>query len=779
MRPLMRAASPTMRAASPWIAAVMLALPACMRASDEAPAQAKMAEEADGFAQPSAPAAEAVAGGLGDFEESKVEKKKIQRLAGKADRGGPGGGGFGAAQNEADEAEGGEGESTAPSRAWFPETFLFEPLVATDEGGHAKVEVRVPDRLTTWRVLALAHSRDGAQAGAEASFLGTLPVYVDPVVPRALVAGDEVELPIQVVNTTEARVVKPLRVTVSGAALAKGAGTVELGPLASTVERVTIRAMRPGTVTLSATLGDADAVARTCEVVPSGRPLVERRGGTLAAPRALDVELPTDVDPEATTARLLVFPGALAILRSELASALARSSPADDAYALRLAGRAPELLVKLGGEADPKAMRDLAIVAGQRALRATRAPEPLIAALFAEAALAHPDSPVLSRLGERLAATLARSQRPDGTFSGGDGWTLQRLLVATAECLRALGGASSDPRAKTRVDRARVSAEGAFERNLGRVEDGYTAAAILASRGVDGAIAEKLRKLVREKVRQDPDGARTLPVEAGVVRADGTSPSDVEATALAVLALAGDAESSAIVADLGARLLSAYDPGRGFGDGRTNLVALDAVLTLFKDPLPSKVTVTLAFDDRVVATGVLEGAKLRETLALDAPLPRAAGRHTYHVSAEPAVPGLGFSLALRAFTPWKVMPASHGLELAIEPPKEARVGRASELVVTAAIPPGQASTIELALPAGVDVEGPGPLELALGSSELTAFHAEDGRVRLVLAPRSPGQVFTTRLRVIPTLAGKLRSTASSVTIGAVTHWVPPTVWTVR
>src|SRR4029079_17105535 len=70
-----------------------------------------------------------------------------------------------------------------PTRAWFPETFLFEPLVITDEHGAAVVAVRVPDRLTTWRVLALAHSRSGAQGGAVTSFLGTLPTYVDPVVP--------------------------------------------------------------------------------------------------------------------------------------------------------------------------------------------------------------------------------------------------------------------------------------------------------------------------------------------------------------------------------------------------------------------------------------------------------------------------------------------------------------------------------------------------------------------------------------------------------------------
>src|SRR5262252_2794966 len=83
-------------------------------------------------------------------------------------------------------------ETHVQSRAWFPETFLFEPLVVTDADGAASLKVRVPDRLTTWRVLALAHSRGGAQAGAVARFQGTLPTYVDPVVPPFLLVGDEV-----------------------------------------------------------------------------------------------------------------------------------------------------------------------------------------------------------------------------------------------------------------------------------------------------------------------------------------------------------------------------------------------------------------------------------------------------------------------------------------------------------------------------------------------------------------------------------------------------------
>ncbi|HZI03362.1 MAG TPA: alpha-2-macroglobulin family protein, partial [Archangium sp.] len=109
-----------------------------------------------------------------------------------------------------------------PGRAWFPETFLFEPLVVTDASGLASVPVKVPDRLTNWRVLALGHSRSGAQAGAVSTFAGTLPTYVDPVLPPFLRAGDTVRLPVQVVNTTGASVTRSLKVEAEGVTVEGG-----------------------------------------------------------------------------------------------------------------------------------------------------------------------------------------------------------------------------------------------------------------------------------------------------------------------------------------------------------------------------------------------------------------------------------------------------------------------------------------------------------------------------------------------------------------------------
>jgi len=469
------------------------------------------------------------------------------------------------------------------------------------------------------------------------------------------------------------------------------------------------------------------------------------------------------------------------MLRSELAGAIGRAGPAEDAYALQLAGQAPQLLKAFGDEPNPEALRQLSLVSGQRVIRHGRSPGVETAALLAEAALAHPENPVLSRLGERMVATVASSQRPDGTFSGGSGWTLQRLLVTTADCLRAVqAGAGVDAKARQRAMAAKVKASGAFERNFERVQDAYTAAAILASGGVEGVLAEKLRARVRDAVKGNEDGSRELPVDEGVVRPDGRIPSVSEATARAALALEGDA-AAPWRADLGAKLLSTYSPGWGWGDGQTNLVALRAVLALFKEPLPAKVRIVLEMDGEPVTEGTLETSRTKDVLTLEAAAPKAAGSHRWTVRAEPAVPGLGFSFALNLFVPWEQTTREHGLELAVEKPDTLEVGKPADIAIDAAAPAHLPLTLRHALPAGGQGDRPA-LDALVGSGALTSYRVEDGAVTMEIAPLSPGRSFAARYRVIPTLAGKLH--AGITTLAPADNpdealRVPPAAWAIR
>ena len=661
-------------------------------------------------------------------------------------------------------------EQGAQTRSWFPETFLFKPLVVTDEQGRAEVLARVPDRLTTWRVLALAHSRTGVQAGSVTRFLGTLPVYVEPVVPPVLRSGDVVRLPINLVNTSQSPVTAALSVSAVGLTLTGGRHTVTLPTRGSAVRYVTLTAGRPTSARLLATLGSADAVVRKITTIPLGRPVTRTRSGTLAAPRELQIQRAAGADPTLGRVRLQVFPGALAILRSELASSGSRGGGlADDAFSLLLAGKAPGLLKALGdppGKDDAKALRDLAMVSTQRALRHGRVLDTTSATLLAEAALAHPGNPILRRLGKRALDQIAAKQAPDGTCGGETGWSLQRLLVATADCVRAAGS----------MRRVVVRASGAFERNMGQIKDPYTAAAVLASGAVSGSLALRLRKLVIAALKTRGDGARVMTVPAGVVRADGIRPSEVEATAMAVLALVKEAKAP--MADLGAAILAAYSPARGWGDGRASLVCIKAALKLFRDPIPANVTITLKRAGVTVVERALSRKRVREVVLLEAAAGAgAATTQQWSVAARPAVPGLGYALALTDRVPWKKEKRA-GVELSVTPPARPVVGQPASLLVRATAPGGRPLKIMLALPAGVQVDQK-YLDRLVTRGTLSSYTATSATLQLSAPALPPASIFSADVRVIPTLAGTLHSGASSLGVAGIKLFVPQARWIIK
>lgn len=718
-------------------------------------------------------------------EEDRMERKK--GAVKRKDRGGPsatgsasgvgglgssGGGGIGMLKAMArppsepagDQDEGGRGDGEASAgaatRAWFPETFLFEPLVVTDAQGRATVPVKVPDRLTSWRVLALAHSRQGGQAGAVTSFLGTLPTYVDPVVPAFLVAGDEVRLPVQLINTTEADVSTTLKLSALNASLSATGGAVKVPAGGNAMQYVTLKTTRPGVTVFKAVLGDTDAVERMIDVKPAGKLQTTSAGSTLAAPRIVELTGPGDALEGSETIRLQVFPGALALVRSELSAAPHRGGIADDAYTLLLTGRAVALLTSLGSEPARDVIRDLAVLSTQRAIRHARSPSVPSAVLLAEAALAHPDNPVLSRLGERLAAQVTAAQRPDGTCQGADGWTLQRLLVTTAGCVQAVRAAQGTSAQKQRATAVAIRAQGAFERNLARLDDPYTAAAILASGSASGTLADALKEKVLKGILAGTDGAKYLAVDSGVVRADGVRPSIAEATALAVLALQGDAQHAAVVADLGTWLLASYSQSFGWGDGQANLAALRAVTAIFKSPVPPNVKISLERDGVAVTQGLLDAAHLHDVLTLEALVPGSGGKHSWGIKAEPAVPGLGFSLTLFAHVPWKDDPSS-GLEYTATIPARLEVGKTAELELTVAAPANTATRLRIALPAGVVADTPS-LDLLVSAGSISRYETEDGAITLHLLALRPGATLQAKLKVVPTLAGTLHAAATTL-----------------
>jgi hypothetical protein len=673
-----------------------------------------------------------------------------------------------------------DGAETGPAtRSWFPETFLFEPEVVTDASGNAQVAFMAPDRLTGWRILGLAHDRSGHQSGALARVQTALDLYVDLVVPRFLVVGDDVVLPVLVVNTSDASHAAHLAVRASGAGWRSIDTELRIPARSSAVRDVPIRIERAGQLTVRATFGD-DSIERTVEVLPEGIPAFTERSGTLGAPKRIVLDGDARLDPRTADLRLVVHGGLQSVLEAELVSAPNRGQDAASvAYALELLATGVRMIHDLGGETDDDAIRTARIVATQRAVRLARSPDLLTAGLLADPSGHHPDVPVLSSLGERLSAQLQSAQHPDGSFGGDEGgWPLQRLLVATGECAAAASALETEAGARRKA-LVMLRAQGTVERYVARIEDPYTAAVLVASGATTGAVTEKLRQLVREAVVEE-DGQRRLPVPSGVVRADGSRPSEAEATARALVALQGDPDAPWL-SDLTSSLLGSYRPEQGWGDGRTNLAVLEALSLAATDPVKGPIDVTLMRDGDAIGHATLDLRHGQHVVVLQAGDDAPSKVHTFVVTADPPAPGLTFTLTRRAWRPYDRSDHGGGLDLVATVPDDLRVGEVASLELEAAAPAGLALTIAIPLPAGVD-----PLPTALSSLQtsgvISGWKTDAGALTLDVPPLAPGGRFQASVPLVATLTGALH--AAPPTLAPVgdperaTH-ADPTIWRVR
>jgi len=742
------------RLPSPWWPLLALYGLSCAGMADrEAPAQVVTAEEKSaeepgwGGAPASAPAppSPVMAEGAPMPAEPELAKSKRNELDNaildESDKDGVG-------DDKPGDAEG-KGAET-PTRAWFPESFLFEPLLVTDERGAAALDVRVPDQLTDWRVLALAHSRDGSQSGSETRFASTLPVYLDVAEPPPLRVGDRALLPVQVVSNRAEGFSGGLSARVDGpGAWGSTSGTLSMAGRESLVRYLEVRAEKPGAATLTAELPGTDRVVRALTVVPTGRRLDRAQGGTLAMAREFELLAPYGAQPGASTLTLLVYPGPLGILAEELDRSAGEADAWGAAYAFALAGYGRDLSARLGQELDPAALRKARLQAYQKLARVLRSPDAPTAIVGLAAARTQPDDPLATALTQRLLETVASYQSPDGSFAAsweGGSSSLPRALTMAA--LAAHHSAGLSPRIGQR-------AAGFTARNAGYVKDPHTAAVLLAAGQITGPEADRLRDLLVESVELQPDGTRLVLPTSTSQRLDGWKPSAVETTAWAVLALAGVEGQEQLVSDLAAGLLGAYRAGYGWGDGLTNLAALEALARVFDRPLPESVHIRLSVDGQQVADQTMTLAGNFAPLLAHTPAPTTPGPHSFRLEADPPIPGLAFNVTQTAWLPWSGDLGGEGFSLRVEAAGPVAVGETLRCHLQAAVPGAEPFTIALELPAGVEVEARA-LDQLVAQGVITSHDERRGHLTLRGPALEAGAVFDATVELVPTLAGSLQ-----------------------
>ena len=122
----------------------------------------------------------------------------------------------------APQAKGGGGgaEDEGYIRTDFADTAYWSPVIRTDPNGRARVEVKLPDNLTTWRMQARGITLDTLVGQVDVDILSTLDLLVRSVLPRFFVVGDQAEIATIVHNATAETLTADVTLSVEGLSVA-------------------------------------------------------------------------------------------------------------------------------------------------------------------------------------------------------------------------------------------------------------------------------------------------------------------------------------------------------------------------------------------------------------------------------------------------------------------------------------------------------------------------------------------------------------------------------
>lgn len=102
-------------------------------------------------------------------------------------------------------ADGGSGPdlSDVPIRKNLQETAFFYPALTVDADGRVKIEFEVPEALTTWKFMGLAHDAQLRTAMLTDEMTTSKDLMVQPNPPRFLREGDEIYFSVKVINQSD------------------------------------------------------------------------------------------------------------------------------------------------------------------------------------------------------------------------------------------------------------------------------------------------------------------------------------------------------------------------------------------------------------------------------------------------------------------------------------------------------------------------------------------------------------------------------------------------
>ena len=151
-------------------------------------------------------------------------------------------------------------EEAIPMRTNFGETAFFYPRVETDDKGEATLKFTLPESLTSWRFMGLAHDKEMRVGMIDTTIIAQKQLMVQPNMPRFLRIGDKATITTNVTNNS----VEESQITVKCYVGRKNSSKKEM----VTTQRIKLKAGETAPVTFPIEAG-TDTTTLTCKVVAS------------------------------------------------------------------------------------------------------------------------------------------------------------------------------------------------------------------------------------------------------------------------------------------------------------------------------------------------------------------------------------------------------------------------------------------------------------------------------------------------------------------------------
>lgn len=208
--------------------------------------------------------------------------------------------------------------STPRLREYFPETLLWQPSIETDKQGRAKINFKLADNITTWKMVVIGSTEDGQVGMSEKEIKAFQPFFVEHDPPRVLTEGDEISLPVTVRNYLERSQKVDLEIKPENWFSLVGQTRKQVSVDAGDATRETfdlrvIASIKDGKQRITAFGSDeSDAIEKPVTVHPDGEELSVTDGDVVADRSVLELDIPQTMIPNSMRAELKVYPNLMA-----------------------------------------------------------------------------------------------------------------------------------------------------------------------------------------------------------------------------------------------------------------------------------------------------------------------------------------------------------------------------------------------------------------------------------------------------------------------------------